>query len=239
MTPMVIRRLRWAFAIGIVLLTIVVGTMSFTHSYAITDDEKRCAPSFSKSKWPMWFGCVMASQEGLAAGLIGGAGALFAAWLAYDAIQEQLTEERERRLRQQAEAKEAAVMCIAQPIQAAAMALAAVNNALRTTVPHEAIPDQLVELGVTHVQTALNSFTVRESLRDLGLDDRLAYLSIVGTLSTFVNISTQPSPVLNRMQRLQGQHHALMNIHTYLRAFDAELAIVYARDSQTMLPTEQ
>jgi arginine exporter protein ArgO len=49
---------------------------------------------------------------------IGAAGALFAAWLAIDAIQEQLSEERERRNREQPEAKEAAVVCIAPTIHA-------------------------------------------------------------------------------------------------------------------------
>jgi hypothetical protein len=69
---------------------------------------------------------------------------------------------------------------------------------------------------------------------DLTLDDRLLlYLSIIGTLSVLVNISTNPSPALARTQRLEGQRHPLMNLHTYLRAFDAELAEVYARDSGT------
>jgi hypothetical protein len=235
--PMIMRRLRWAVAIGVVLIAVVVGTLSFTHSYAITDEGKRCAPSFGKSKWPMWLGCVMASQEGLAAGLIGGAGALFAAWLAYDAIQEQLSEERERRLRQQAEAKETAVACIAHPIHAAAAALLAVENALRSSSKsNEDTSDRLVDLSVTYVETALGSFTVREIFRDLGHDDRLGYLTIVSNLSTFVSTSTKRSPILNRAGRLHAQRQALMNIHTYLRAFDAELAEVYARDSQTTPP---
>jgi hypothetical protein len=34
-----------------------------------------------KSQWPKYFGCAMAAHEGLAGGLIGAAGALFAAWL--------------------------------------------------------------------------------------------------------------------------------------------------------------
>jgi len=38
----------------------------------------------------------MAAHEGLAAGLIGAAGALFAGWLAFDAVQEQIAQERDR-----------------------------------------------------------------------------------------------------------------------------------------------
>ena len=190
-------------------------------------------------------------HEGLAGGLVGAAGALFAAWLAFDAIQQQLgeendrvreerqrqdqmqAEERERRARIQAEAKEAAVVCIAPTIHAGAMALMSVERARQVAGEAAVGTDRLVALGVTHVQSELSSFTVRESLHDLGLDDRLLYLSIIGTLSVFVNISTNPSPALSRAQRLDGQRHALMNLHTYLRGFDAELSEAYARDSGT------
>jgi hypothetical protein len=235
---MIMRRLIWAFAVGVVLITIVVGTLSFAHSYAIPEDGKRCAPNFRKSKWPMCFGCVIATQEDLAAGLIGGAGALFAAWLAFDAVQEQLAEERERRRRQQAEAKETAVVCIAQPVHAAAGALFAIDNALRADESNEAYWDRLVWLSVEYVQTALDSFGVRESLPDLGMDDRLVYVAIMGTLSTFVNTSTQESPALTRVERLGAQRQPLMNIHTYLRVFDPQLADVYARDSKTTPTTK-
>lgn len=175
----------------------------------------------------------MAAKQDLAAGLIGGAGALFAAWLAFDAVQEQISEERERRRRQQAEAKEVAAVCIAPPIHAAAAALAEIDRARKARGQAEAEADQRVDVATKYVQSALESFTVREIGRDLGLDDRLIYLAIIGTLTTFVNIRTQPSPALNRIQSLQNQRNALMNIHTYLRGFDTELAKVYARDSKT------
>src|SRR5262245_30127822 len=46
-----------------------------------------------------WFGCVLDAHESLAAGLIGVAGALFAAWLAWTAVQRQLKEqERQARI---------------------------------------------------------------------------------------------------------------------------------------------
>ena len=43
----------------------------------------------------------MAAHEGLAAGLIGAAGALFAGWLAFDAVQEQIVRESERKSRRE------------------------------------------------------------------------------------------------------------------------------------------
>ena len=45
-----------------------------------------------------WFGCVLHDHESLAAGLIGAAGALFAAWIAWTAVQRQL-EEQQRQAR--------------------------------------------------------------------------------------------------------------------------------------------
>jgi hypothetical protein len=54
--------------------------------------------SGSSCHWafPKWFGCVMAIHETLAGGLIGAAGALLAAWIAWTAVQEQINSERER-----------------------------------------------------------------------------------------------------------------------------------------------
>jgi hypothetical protein len=49
-------------------------------------------------QFPKWFGCVLHDHESLAAGLIGAAGALFAAWIAWTAVQLQL-EEQQRQAR--------------------------------------------------------------------------------------------------------------------------------------------
>jgi hypothetical protein len=44
-------------------------------------------------QFPKWFGCVLHDHESLAAGLIGAAAALFAAWIAWTAVQHQLAEQ--------------------------------------------------------------------------------------------------------------------------------------------------
>jgi hypothetical protein len=235
MKPVIRRRVAWAIAIGFVLIAMVVGIITFVDLAAIIEG-RRCAPSIWKSQWPKYFGCAMAAHEGLAGGLIGAAGALFAAWLAFDAIQEQLAEERERRLRQQAEAKEVAVICVTPAIHAAAMTLRAINDAAGVGGSVGIEADKLVALGVTHISNALSSFTVQESIRDLSSDDREIYLQMLGTLNTLVSLNKNPSPILDRPQRLEGQRHALMNMHNYLREFDGDLARVYARDSETMPP---
>lgn len=42
-----------------------------------------------------WFGCLLANHEGLSGGLIGGGGALFAAWIAWRAVMDQIRSDRE------------------------------------------------------------------------------------------------------------------------------------------------
>jgi hypothetical protein len=175
----------------------------------------------------------MAAHEGLAGGLLAGAGALWAAWLAFQAVQEQLGEERELRRTQQREAKEATVICIAQPVHAAAAALSAIGTALRAKPNEWEDADKFVDLGVTFTRATLESFTVREGIQGLDVDDKALYLAIVATLAAFVNVSTNPSPTMLRQQRLENHRDLLMKLHRYLRPFDSELADVFVRDSGT------
>ena len=44
---------------------------------------------------PKWVGCVLALHEGLAGGLIGAGGTIFAGWLAWSGVREQIQSERE------------------------------------------------------------------------------------------------------------------------------------------------
>jgi hypothetical protein len=61
-------------------------------------------------------------------------------------------------------------------------------------------------------------------------------LTAIGALNFFVNIGERPSPILGRVERLETQRDALMKLHTYLRAFDPDLARAFARDSKTSPP---
>jgi hypothetical protein len=92
--------------------------------------------------------------------------------------------------------------------------------------------DGLIEKGAAFIEEGLNHFTVREAVRDLRIDDRVLYVTIVARLSTFVAINKRPSEHLSRAARLQNQYTALMNLRDYLRAFDSDLAAVYDRDAQ-------
>ena len=87
-------RIIWALAIAAALFCAVLGALWLADAYA---SEAATYCSTSLRPW-QWAGCAMAVHEGLAAGLIGTAGALFAGWLAFDAVQEQIAQEREREL---------------------------------------------------------------------------------------------------------------------------------------------
>jgi hypothetical protein len=74
--------------LAVLLLAIVIGLLGFAHAYS--DVTTRCFAHFAQAQWPKWVGCAMAAHQDLAGGLIGLAGALFAAWLAYSGAQDQL-----------------------------------------------------------------------------------------------------------------------------------------------------
>jgi hypothetical protein len=59
---------------------------------------------------------------------------------------------------------------------------------------------------------------------------------MIGTLNVFVITSERPSAIRTRVQRLETQRDSLMKLHSYLRAFDPDLAQVFARDSKTSPP---
>lgn len=91
----IVNRILWAIGIGLVLVGAAIGALWLADTYA-SDATTYC----STNLWPwQWLGCAMSAHEGLAAGLIGAAGALFAGWLAFQAVQEQIRQEREREMR--------------------------------------------------------------------------------------------------------------------------------------------
>jgi len=184
----------------------------------------------------MYFGCVMTAHEDLAAGLIGGAGALFAAWLAFDAVQEQIGEERERRRREQAEAKQTAVICITEPVDEAASTLAVIQEALSATDERkQKVLDDFVTIGTTHLQSTLQSFPVRDSARDLAIEDRLVYNLIVNELSAFLNLSIHRPKNIDRKDLLQIQEKTLIDIRKHLVRFDSTLLDLFDRKSKPRL----
>jgi hypothetical protein len=186
----------------------------------------------------------MAAHESLAAGLIGLWGAIFAAGLAYLAIQRQIEEERgniqmqieedrQKTAIREIAAKEAAVIAITQAIHAAAGTLYSVTQAQKAKDQEQiAHWDGLIDRGVLYIEESLKNFTVRDAVRDLGIADRVIYMQIVGMLGSFVIINKRPSEHLDRDTRLKNRCTTLMTLRKYLHEFDSDLAAVYERDAK-------
>jgi len=76
---------------------VIVGILGFAHAFAHLEESKRCfSTGFQHAQWPKWIGCAIAVHEGLAAGLIGAAGALLAAIIAADAVWQQIGDARQQ-----------------------------------------------------------------------------------------------------------------------------------------------
>jgi hypothetical protein len=88
-------------------------------------------------QFPKWFGCVLGDHDSLAAGLIGAAGALFAAWIAWTAVQHQINADRERALADRKEAEQ----LLSQELTDFAEALAAALRCL-AALPEDANYDR-------------------------------------------------------------------------------------------------
>jgi hypothetical protein len=84
-------RVKWAIGIGFILILIVLALLTFADTFT-AEPTKQCAPNILKAKLPMWLACAMTTYQDLSAGLLAAAGALFAAWLAFQAVQEQIAE---------------------------------------------------------------------------------------------------------------------------------------------------
>lgn len=77
-----------AFSVAAAIFAFIVGMLAWAE--AGSSDDARCKVSV----W-LWFGCAAAKHENLAGGLLGAGGALFAAWLAWTAVQRQIEAERQ------------------------------------------------------------------------------------------------------------------------------------------------
>ena len=225
------RRIVRAVVIAVILIAAVVEILTFVDFTAPIEEAKRCAPSIWKTQWPRYIGCVAGARGDLAAGLIGVAGALFAAWLAFAAVMAQIANEtnlRNQQLhddegrirRQQANAKRAAKACILPAIRAAGVAILAVNRAINNPVGTETS----LQNAFNHIRMMLDTFGLKESVQELATEDRISFFEIIGTLSTLISVHEYgQSPYGERCKALQSglvTHHggALSNPVSRLRA---------------------
>jgi hypothetical protein len=81
------RNLGWVLAIG---LPLGIFLILFGAELGMLTGGGGELPRHCELKLPKWFGCALANHEGLAGGLIGASGALYAAWWAADAVWKQV-----------------------------------------------------------------------------------------------------------------------------------------------------
>jgi hypothetical protein len=242
----ILRRTLLTAAIVLGTIAVVACVSSFLDVTGI-DESKRCARNIWKSQWPRYLGCAIGAHEGLAGGLIGAVGIIWAGWLAYaaaqaqiaanrEAYQQQQDEERDRIQQRRLAAKETAVVCLTYPIHAAAVTLYLTRQALLLTTPSASDVERnnaKIQGCIDVLSSTLDNFAVRDAARDLGDEDRQQYLMIVTRLAAIVNISKTLASTVQLQQHLQNMESTLMQLHKYFAPFDQRLAAVFARDSQT------
>jgi hypothetical protein len=228
------RRAILAAVLGIGLIAAVIIILAFVDATAMIEDSTRCAPTIWQSQWPRYLGCTLAAHEGLAGGLIGVAGAIWAAWLAYTAVQEQIAgektareqqrhDEEERLRRLQISAQKAASTCIKPAIRAAGLAVLELETWLVGDTENSD-----VRRAARHVEDALSSFTIREAVHDLRPEDKNTYLEIVGLLSSFVSVeknkTSEPS-----QDTYAAETEGLLLLRPLLKKFDPKLLEEFER----------
>jgi hypothetical protein len=215
-------RISSALLIIFSLLLLVVGFLGLAEGGA---EHPRCDLDVSE------IGCLLASHQELAAGLLGAAGALFAAWLAYEAVQDQISaernareadrrEENEQQRQRYTDAKRIAGISLMYPIRGVAALMIAIDRAMQLDAADKA--RQNLEEALRHLEKMLNSFAVRESVQGLGPEDAPRYLEIIGSLSSLLSISQHGAT--SGADRFVVQLSALRNLRRLLQAFDVHLA---------------
>jgi hypothetical protein len=82
---------RWitASALCLLLVATTIALLAFTTAWTPVGSP-RCFTDIAHSQFPKWLGCAIATHETLAGSLIAAGGALFAAWLAFVGLQDQI-----------------------------------------------------------------------------------------------------------------------------------------------------
>jgi hypothetical protein len=222
-----------AIMVGLGLIAAVVIILSFVDATAMIENSKRCGATIWKLQWPKYVGCTMGAHEGLAGGLIGAAGALFAGWLAYAAVQGQIAaerdlreqqrlEEQEKTRRQQTDAKEVAIVSISPAIRGAAVAMLVIDQSIASPFGSE----QRVNGVLKNLREMMDSFAIRESVRDLAVNDRIRYLEIIGVISNLLSVSEYGASSFP--ERLKVLRSGFAKLHDMLKRFDDGLAQEFA-----------
>jgi hypothetical protein len=192
---------------------------------------------------------------GFAGNFAAGIMTLIAAIVAWFAVQRQIkaqeqAEERaserhaEQREKEQAGAKYSAIIVLTHTIHAAAAVMNVTEQVLEASAeprvinPDGSIKPRRIDVArpkldkvMAQLKATMNHFAVAEAWKDLGIEDKGNYLVVTSTLHTVMNIYDNKPPIPD-LVLIRNQHETMSQFATYLRAFDAELADIYERDSK-------
>jgi hypothetical protein len=158
--------------------------------------------------FPKWFGCVLTTHESLAAGLIGTAGALIAAWYAWSAVQQQINAERERAIADRVEVER----LLSNDLTDYADGIAAAWRLL-DELPHDADAKQVQQVyeATAYMAERLSRpepiASYRSMIEVLGWDQRRKYSSLIRGLEELAQFNqaelvTDKDEVLGVIRRL-------------------------------------
>jgi hypothetical protein len=197
---------------GVLLVLCLIGATILVLAGALAWGPHQCKLAF-----PMIIGCAMGSYEGLASGMFAASAALFAGWLAWSAVQKQITAEERRAAADKIEIEKVLqedLDYLAEGLRAIWMISAELDRAenMNAETRNQRI-DGLI-YGIERV-TKYNS-TIRSMIASLGWERRREYerlLEGLEHLATFQDLSKfDPHEV----------HYAAMDVSDYFRILRPE-----------------
>ena len=181
-------------------------------------------------RFPRWFGCVLATHENLAAGLIATAGALFAGWLAYSAVQEQIRLSRSVDLA----ALEAVRLQVRELFELLNQAWRAIDSALMPGLGAKRKKSKfvraLVVLGTLPQSTVIDTIDFKQ----LNPIDQFRFGSVLAALRWFYRALEELNKSIEESEREDIKRIKLATLRThlshlekFLQAFDPSLAAIF------------
>lgn len=188
-------------------------------------------------KFPKWLGCTLASHESLAGGLIAVGGALFAGWLAWTAVQDQIRADKELSTRRE----EATYQVIRSELRELLDLIALIWRTVDHTLAHQ--DDGELHHNGAHLVRTL--FPNRRALSDLDsaveiskdLDPKRKRLFVdvmIGLRALFNYVEYEP--VLDDRNWLLTIRIQFSHLERYLRAFDPGNNVFAARTKVAIDP---
>ena len=229
---------RWitASALCLLLVATTIALLAFTTAWTPLGSP-RCFTDIAHSQFPKWLGCAIATHETLAGSLIAAGGALFAAWLAFVGLQDQIGLARKNE-------REAKRLAIEKKIQDAAADWSLVGiasgyvNALAEEFPPTNLgPDPHREIFASRLVALRGRGDLRLNENAASAPDGIGetVTTLIGRLNTLADNLYEETKNLSadmRAPKLRSREPEVVGLIEALRRLDKELqeqADVYAQ----------